>query len=161
MTKITDATRTIDAKFSTGSHETQRGPEIHAMDHKVPSKIGMRIYLPELGDHSFTYRNKKFYLLGPCNFVITHLTACIQNLLSPLNFASHESRGVAHQAILREGECVLTSRRGSCFSTAAVVNCRKFCRFFMTNFMTFVSMEQRDGNCHKMSHIVIKCRKLS
>ena len=28
-------------------------------------------------------------------------------------------------------------------------------------FMTFYVMEQRDGNCHKMSQVVVKCRKLS
>ena len=33
---------------------------------------------------------------------------------------------------------------------------------FMTNFMTFMSMEQRDGNCHKMSRkLSWPCRKLS
>ena len=26
--------------------------------------------------------------------------------------------------------------------------------------MTFMSMEQRDGNCHKISQVVVKCRKL-
>ena len=52
--------------------------------------------------------------------------------------------------------------------TENVINCRDVCRKLSWHFMTtyddlwrFMSMEQRDGKCHKMSQVVVQCRKLS
>ena len=52
--------------------------------------------------------------------------------------------------------------------TENVINCRDVCRKSSWQLMTtyddlwrFMSVEQRDRNCHKMSQVVVKCRKLS
>ena len=49
--------------------------------------------------------------------------------------------------------------------TENVINCCDVCRKLSWHFMTtyddlwrFMSMEQRDGNCHRMSQVVVNCR---
>ena len=98
-----------------------------------------------------------------------HVLAKRQNGSAEVDTHTHTANSVLprnHYAVFIPAKSKRGREEGD--GTENVINCRDVCRKLSWHFMTtydvlwrFMSMEQRDGNCHKMSQIVETCRKLS
>ena len=105
----------------------KRGGVQKSMGNKVPWKIGVLMYLPVTSRPLISLQKEA--VLSPCNFVTTHLTACILNFYLPWTLRPMKRRTLSQRPI-----CSLLKSRWSdkiCTTIGPLMLERAFLPFLM------------------------------